>query len=128
MAFSIFWLFGNTGAGKTTLGKIMAAKLDAFHLDGDDMQRELSMFDMSPQGRRDRCLITANRAKNLAGLRPVVVSMITPYEDLREEIKAITGAFFIYLPYGASASTKNPFEAPVLEHLVYQRGPGCLPK
>ena len=123
MRFPIFWLFGNTGAGKTTLGKTMAAKLDAFHLDGDDMQKELGMYDMSSQGRRDRCLMAANRAKNLAGLRPVVVSMITPYEDLREEIKELTAAFFIYLPYGASASTKNPFELPMLEHLVYQRGP-----
>ncbi len=123
MRFPIFWLFGNTGAGKTTLARKMVPALDAFHLDGDDMQKELGMYDMSPQGRRDRCLITANRAKNLAGLRPVVVSMITPYEDLREEIRAITAAFFIYLPYGAPASTKNPFELPMLEHLVYQRGP-----
>jgi adenylylsulfate kinase-like enzyme len=121
MKHPIYWLFGNTGAGKTTLGKKLAQRFGAFLIDGDVFQQETGCYDMSEAGRRDRCLMAARRADHLSPLRPVVVSMITPYEDLRVGIQELTDAVFIYLPYGAPASAKNPFEEPLLEHVIYQR-------
>lgn len=121
MKHPIYWLFGNTGAGKTTLGKKLVQRFGAFLIDGDAFQKETGCYDMSEAGRRERCRLAAQRADYLSTLRPVVVCMITPYEDLRVEIQKLTDAVFIYLPYGAPASVKNPFEEPLLEHLIYQR-------
>lgn len=121
MKHTIYWLFGNTGAGKTTLGKKLVQRFGAFLIDGDAFQKETGCYDMSEAGRRQRCRLAALRADYLSTLRPVVVCMITPYEDLRVEIQKLTDAVFIYLPYGAAASAKNPFEEPLLEHMVHQR-------
>jgi adenylylsulfate kinase-like enzyme len=121
MKHPIYWLFGNTGAGGATLGKKLVQRFGAFLIDGDALQKETDCFDMSEAGRRDRCRMAAQRADYLSTLRPVVVCMITPYEDLRVEIQELTDAVFIYLPYGAPASVKNPFEGPLLEHMIYRR-------
>jgi len=121
MKHPILWIFGNTGAGKTTLAKEFVRRFGAFHLDGDILQKETGNFDMSPAGRRCRCLGAAKEAERLCVLGPVVVSMITPYEDLRMQIKELVDPLFIYLPYGKPASVENPFEEPIIEHFVHNR-------
>jgi adenylylsulfate kinase-like enzyme len=97
----IYWFTGQPGAGKT----IQATKLkeflqtekrnwrkDVFHIDGDDL-RELTLNkDYSETGRvqnikNAQLLAFFLNAKEC----DVVVSLVSPYKELREEFKTVCG-------------------------------------
>jgi len=85
----IFWLTGQPGSGKTTLGKALLERLDdSFHIDGDDLRGLSANVDYSEQGRitnirtaQSIAMYLDNKGKN------VVVSVVAPYKWLREEFK-----------------------------------------
>ena len=110
----ILWITGNSGAGKTTLAEKILPPL-GIHLDGDDIRERITGFDLSGTGRREHNLNTAKWAKLLSDQGfDVVVSMICPFEDLREEVKQITGCKFLYLEYeGDDKIPDKPYEKPV---------------
>ena len=93
----IYWFTGQPGAGKTVLGTKLHKFLQTekrnwrksvFHVDGDHLREIYQNKDYSEQGRR-------TNIKNAQALVEylhisdcdVVVSLVAPYLDLREEFK-----------------------------------------
>ena len=85
-------LIGQPGAGKTSIAKFL---LDAFsnsvHIDGDDLRDLFKNKDYSQTGRRNNIQNAYNIAIFLEskGFIPVI-SLVSPYLDLREDLKART--------------------------------------
>ncbi|MDA0729843.1 MAG: adenylyl-sulfate kinase [Bacteroidetes bacterium] len=99
----IYWFTGQPGHGKTTLAKAMLAHLkasgvEAFHIDGDDLRSLTTNEDYSREGREENI----RRAQAIAHYlqakgHTVVVSLVAPYRDLREEFKAVAEVTEIYV-------------------------------
>ena len=90
----IYWLTGQPGAGKTTLGNWIMASFPtkSTHIDGDDMRECFQDKDYSEIGRRRN----VERAQNIAKFmhhkgNTVVVSFVSPYRDQREYFKNLMG-------------------------------------
>ena len=123
----IYWFTGQPGHGKTTLAKALIAHLndqgmEPFHVDGDDLRALTSNADYSRTGRE----ANIRRAQTIAQYlhnqgRVVVVSLVAPYRDLREEFKAATGLIEIYVhtseARGREAKHASDYEAP-FEHFI----------
>ena len=90
----IYWLTGQPGAGKTTLaGWIMASFPNkSMSIDGDDIREIFINKDYSEVGRRKNIEKAQTLAKFLhhKGFT-VVVSLVSPYRDQREEFKSDLG-------------------------------------
>lgn len=113
----IYWLTGNTGAGKTTLAyelKDRDPDKNTLILDGDEIRYAFKNFDLSETGRWKHNLNIAKLAQVFEeqGFN-VVVSVICPYEGLRQEVKEICDCTFVYLPYtGDDKLDHAPYEPP----------------
>ena len=97
----IYWFTGQPGAGKTVLGTKLKDFLqtekrnwrkDVFHIDGDDL-RELTLNkDYSEVGRIQNIKNAQLLAYFLQNKNcDIVVSLVAPYKELREEFKTICG-------------------------------------
>ena len=99
----IYWFTGQPGHGKTTLAKAMldhlaANGIEAFHVDGDDLRALTTNADYSRGGRENNI----RRAQLLAHYlqskgHTVVVSLVAPYRDIREELKAAADVTEVYV-------------------------------
>ena len=109
----ILWLTGNTGAGKTTIARVLK-RPDSIILDGDELRALTNNHDLSKEGRWAHNLFIAKLAKLLESQGfQIIVSVICPYEELRQQVKAITGCEFIYLSYeGDDQQPDKPYEKP----------------
>lgn len=94
----IYWFTGQPGAGKTVLALLLkqhleeSQGLEVFHIDGDDLRELNSNKDYSEQGRRTNIQLAQSIAKYLHSKgKTVVVSLVAPYIDLREEFKSCLG-------------------------------------
>lgn len=91
MVGKVIWLYGMSGAGKTTLGNRLAQSLGYLLVDGDVVRNFLGAEkDFTPRGRRrhqDRLRGRLNQLC-LQG-HNIVVSSITPYEDMRRLNRAV---------------------------------------
>lgn len=107
----ITWITGNSGAGKTTLARALAAgRHNALILDGDEMRAVWPGLGLSKQDRIEHNLRVARLAKNLESQgAEVIVSTICPYRDLRAEVKKITGCRFVYVE-GGKTGKDYPYE------------------
>ena len=95
----IFWLTGQPGSGKTTLGKALLKKIGgAFHIDGDDLRGLSANTDYSEQGRINNIRTAQSIAMFLDNKgKDVVVSVVAPYKWLREEFKSRHNVNEIYV-------------------------------
>ena len=120
----ILWIFGNSGAGKTTLANQLKDHLKFIHLDGDDL-RQVWRLGFSRQDRFEQNLRAARLAQifQQQGHR-VVVSLICPYNELRQQVTAICQPTWLYLPGGHVADDRYPFEAPNHPVITLQPIPG----
>jgi adenylylsulfate kinase len=96
----IYWLTGQPGSGKTVLGKQLVEFLSTeknknskvFHIDGDDLRELTINKDYSKEGRiqniRNAQMLAEYIYKNGCD---VVVSLVSPYRDIREEFKTRIG-------------------------------------
>lgn len=93
-------LTGQAGAGKTTIAKNLLKLIpNSINIDGDELREIFSNKDYSENGRRNNI----NNAYNIAiflehkGFIPII-SLISPYKDLRENLKSRvkTLEFYIY--------------------------------
>ena len=94
----ILWFTGQPGSGKTTLAeRFIKDKLIGFmkiqpvriiHIDGDDLRDLTDNKSYSEDGRRKNIELAQHMARVLDNKGfTVVVSLVSPYRDQREELK-----------------------------------------
>jgi adenylylsulfate kinase-like enzyme len=87
----VIWFTGQPGSGKTTLSKELIKKFDhdnVMHIDGDDLRDIVDNKDYSEQGRRENINLAMNLARFMDNKGfTVIVSLVSPYRDQREELK-----------------------------------------
>jgi adenylylsulfate kinase len=93
----IYWFTGQPGAGKTVLGKKLHKFLETekrnwrknvFHLDGDNLRDITNNKDYSEEGRKNNIRTAQTIVEYLHLNRcDVVVSLVAPFIELREELK-----------------------------------------
>lgn len=90
---NIVWLTGQPGSGKTVLGTMLynyyeKKKVKVIMIDGDDLREKTGNFDYTPDGRNKNITNAQMLARYLhkSGYT-VIVSLVAPYRDLREEFK-----------------------------------------
>lgn len=89
----IYWFTGQPAHGKTVLAKMLKALLpDAFMIDGDDMRELFSNKDYSIKGRVENIATAQRIAHYLHNQgKDVIVALVAPYVDQREEFKKLIG-------------------------------------
>lgn len=89
----IYWFTGQPGAGKTVLATALKQEMDStFHIDGDDLRAIFDNKDYSETGRRKNIELAQQLAHFLHNKgNNVVVSLVSPYKDQREEFKTKLG-------------------------------------
>jgi adenylylsulfate kinase-like enzyme len=99
---AVIWIFGRAGSGKTTLAKILSKGSDAILLDGDDVRDKFGNNDYTLFGRWKNIRYITNIIKILIRQGfPVIVSAVTPYNDMREYIReTFPNVGMIYLKGG----------------------------
>lgn len=90
----IYWFTGQPGAGKTVLADLLKENkfIKAFRIDGDQMRELFANKDYSIKGR----IANIDAAQKIAHYlhnqgQTVIVSLVSPYSDQREEFKKILG-------------------------------------
>jgi len=89
----IYWFTGQPAHGKTVLANMLKEKLpNAFRIDGDDMRELFSNKDYTINGR----VINVGTAQKIAHYlhnqgHDVIVSLVAPYIDQREDFKKLIG-------------------------------------
>lgn len=89
----IYWFTGQPAHGKTILANLLKNHIpNAFRIDGDEMRELFTNKDYSINGR----VINVGTAQKIAHYlnnqgHDVIVSLVAPYIDQREEFKKIMG-------------------------------------
>ena len=99
----IYWITGQPGHGKTTIALALVQQLKRqgyapFHLDGDDLRELTTNVDYTRQGRE----ANIHRAQSIARYlhaqdKIIVVSVVSPYREIREELKSATEVTEIFV-------------------------------
>jgi len=89
----IYWFTGQPAHGKTVLANMLKEKLpNAFKIDGDEMRELFTNKDYTINGR----VINVGTAQKIAHYlhnqgHDVIVSLVAPYVDQREDFKKLLG-------------------------------------
>tara|TARA_B100001564_G_scaffold235503_1_gene199039 strand:+ start:1268 stop:1738 length:471 start_codon:yes stop_codon:yes gene_type:complete len=93
----IYWFTGQPSSGKTTLGSKLHKFLETekrnwrksvFQIDGDDLRKLTVNKDYSDKGRENNIRLAQTMAEYIHNNEcDVVVSLVSPYLNLREEFK-----------------------------------------
>jgi adenylylsulfate kinase len=97
----IYYLIGQPHAGKTTLSKLLKHHLypqNIVQIDGDDLRDIFQNKDYSEEGRRNNI----KRAQDIAMFLnaksiDVIMSLVSPYKDLRDELKKKSDVVEVYI-------------------------------
>lgn len=95
----IEWIYADSGMGKTTLARKIAAQTPgSVVLDGDDMRKVWPELTFTDEDRRTQNIRVARLARvlELQGLH-VIVATICPSQELRKEVQNITHCRFIHI-------------------------------
>jgi adenylylsulfate kinase-like enzyme len=97
----IYYLIGQPHAGKTTLSKLLKHHLypqNIVQIDGDDLRDIFQNKDYSEEGRRKNIQRAQDIAKflNAKGF-DVIMSLVSPYKDLRDELKSTSNVTEVYI-------------------------------
>ena len=90
----IYWFTGQPGSGKTIVADLLKEKQfpHAFRIDGDEMRDLFSNKDYSIKGRISNLDAAQKIAHYLHNKgKDVIVSLVSPYLDQREEFKSLLG-------------------------------------
>jgi adenylylsulfate kinase len=96
----IYWFTGQPAHGKTVLANLLKKRLEenrsfvysAYRIDGDDMRELFSNKDYSIKGRVENISTAQRIAHYLHNQKQdVIVSLVSPYIDQREEFKKLLG-------------------------------------
>lgn len=95
----IIWLTGQPGSGKTTIAKEILRIKDSsewFHIDGDDIRELFDNKDYSEQGRKKNIELAQQLTYYLHKKgKNVVVSLVSPYKDQRDQFKMKIGDYIV---------------------------------
>lgn len=122
----IYWLTGNTNAGKTTVAINAIAKLQVGHdmlpilLDGNQMRKAISPdCGFSEADRRKHCLRVARLAEILSSQgHTVIVAVIAPYRILRDDIEKICMPLWIHVTRKEEGGENRPYEDPIIPFAI----------
>jgi adenylylsulfate kinase-like enzyme len=97
----IYYLIGQPHAGKTTLSKLLKQHLypqNIIQIDGDEIRDIFQNKDYSEEGRRKNIQRAQDIAKflNAKGF-DVIISLVSPYKDLRDELKSTSNVTEVYI-------------------------------
>ena len=91
---NVLWLTGLSGSGKSTIANELVAH-GYFNIDGDVLRSGLcSDLGFDEQSRKENIRRAAQLAKMISTKSPVVVSLISPYNNERQNAKEIIGNEF----------------------------------
>lgn len=100
----VFWLYGRSGAGKTTLAKVLYhalqdRKIPTFYLDGDDMRSGVCAdLAFTPEARLENHRRIAEVAKLAAGQHMnVVASSMAPEHAHRDIVSKTLGEKLVWI-------------------------------
>ncbi|HEY5298479.1 MAG TPA: adenylyl-sulfate kinase [Verrucomicrobiae bacterium] len=100
----VFWLFGRSGAGKTTLAQglyraLSDRKVPAFYLDGDEMRSGLCAdLAFTPEARMENHRRIAEVARLAAEQNlNVIVSTMAPQHGQRDVVAKVLGARLVWI-------------------------------
>lgn len=97
----IYWFTGQPSAGKTTLANKLINHFNnqkVIHIDGDDLRDIFQNKDYSEAGRRRNIEKAMDIAQfmNAKGYT-VVASLVSPYRDMRDDLKSKSSVIEIYV-------------------------------
>lgn len=101
--YQAIWLTGQPASGKTTLAKLILKRLSKdnnlhFNIDGDDLRDLFQNKDYSRKGREANIRLGMSIAAYLINKECTpIVSLVSPYIDLREEFKSKYKVLEVYL-------------------------------
>ena len=115
---SVIWFTGNSGAGKTTLADAVQRKLYcnvpqilSVKLDGDEMRESISLgAGFSKEDRSEHNRRVARLARVLSEQMTVLVSVIAPFQDVRDELEKICNPKWIYVKRDLPEDHDRPYE------------------
>mgnify|MGYP001193831176 CR=1 FL=1 len=117
------WLTGQPGSGKTTLANLLTEKIaSSYNVDGDDLRDLFQNKDYSKEGRYANIRLGMSISGYLIskGLIPIV-SLVSPYRELREEFKAKYNVLEVYLHTTEKRGRENyhvsDYEPPLEKYL-----------
>jgi len=96
--YKIYWFTGQPGAGKTVLSTLLRTTLEktqnnkVFHVDGDDLRNLFNNQRYGIEGRIENIKRAQDISKFILNQgHDVVVSLVAPYKELRENFKKELG-------------------------------------
>lgn len=102
MENKIYWFTGQPGAGKTVLSLMLKSVLEmenknkVFHIDGDELRKLFNNQKYGREGREENIKRAQDIAKFiLAQGNTVIVSLVAPYKELRENFKNELGDLLV---------------------------------
>ena len=125
----IYWFTGQPGSGKTVLANLLKEKYlpHAYRIDGDEMRELFKNKDYSMKGRIANIYAAQKIAHYLHNQgKDVIVSLVSPYLDQREEFKDMMGWQLqeIFVHYNIAETRRGreeyhvvDFQKPIFDYL-----------
>jgi len=113
MLKNIYWLTGQPGSGKTAIAKAIIERNKSWvNIDGDELRKLVVNNDYSEDGRYLNIKLAQTIAEFLyLNDKTVVVSLVSPYRELREDFKKkLNGSLTEIYVHTTEDRGKNEFQ------------------
>ena len=115
----IYWITGQSGAGKTTLARALQSKIGGIILDGDEMRESISLgVSFSKEDRNEHNMRVARLAGVLSRQMIVIVAVIAPFQSTREQASLLVSPIWIHIAKHLPAHQDKPYEVPAEPHIA----------
>jgi len=112
-------IFGLPSSGKTTLANKLAKKLDAEHLNADQVRAYYKDWDFSIEG-RDRQALRMKLLAESSSKPHVIMDFVCPLKRYRKKIKADIVIFMDTIQAGRYEDTNRLFQRPDDKEVTYR--------